>query len=455
MWAFWRRLVYGGGFATFWLMVGVVVYYANFYAPASCFDGVLNGSEVETDAGGSCIRIPASQTIPPTVAWAESFEVLPGQYNAAAYIENRNALAATPELRYRFVQYDDNGQIINEVPGSTILPPNSAYPVFEGRIDTGGRVVATTELVLEPVDIWLPATKDATQFQTTNLNLQNSDTEPRLDVMLSNTTLDDARDIEVVATIFNDAGDPVTASRTVIESFPAETSQNVVFTWRQPIARTIRSCAIPVDVLLGIDVSGSMNNDEPVPPQPLTDALAAANTFVSNLQPADRTGLVTFATEATLAQSLTPAHPSVQGAITTTVIDPAEEQGFTNTAAAITLAADQFRAGRTDASARQALVLLTDGLPTAAGEAKAATAAISAATALSDQGVDVHVIGLGAGVDAAFIQSLVSQPAFAHLAPSRADLEDIYANVTASLCEIQPSKIEVIAKTPTSFAELR
>jgi Mg-chelatase subunit ChlD len=436
-------------------MIGVVVYYANFYTPANCFDGILNGNEVEVDAGGSCIRIPGSQTIPPTVAWAESFEVLPGQYNAAAYIENRNALAATPELRYRFVQYDETGQIINEIPGSTILPPNSAYPVFEGRIDTGGRPVATTELVLEPVDMWLPATKDATQFQTIDLNLQNSDTDPRLDVALSNTTLDDARDIEVVATIFNDFGEPVTASQTFIESFPAETTQNVVFTWRQPIARTIRSCAIPVDVLLGIDVSGSMNNDVSAPPQPITDALAAANTFIDNLQPADRAGLLTFATEPTLAQPLTPAHATVQAAVTNTVIAAAEEQGLTNTAAALKLAADQFPTDRSDAMTRQAMVLLTDGLPTAEGEGDAAAAAITAAQALTAQGIDVHVIGLGAGVDTTFIQSLASQPAFAHLAPNRADLEAIYATVTASLCEVQPSKVEVIAKTPTSFAELR
>jgi Mg-chelatase subunit ChlD len=100
-------------------------------------------------------------------------------------------------------------------------------------------------------------------------------------------------------------------------------------------------------------------------------------------------------------------------------------------------------------------VLLTDGLPTAAGDIDAVAEAQSAAAALAASGADVYIVGLGQQVDQTFIRSIASDPDNAYLAPSRSDLAAIYDQITASLCEVGPTKIEVIAKTKTNFAPLR
>lgn len=453
-WAFWRRLMYGTGFATFWVFLGVLIFYFNFYQPPNCFDGFLNGTEIEIDAGGTCVRVPSGQVIQPNIVWSESFEITPGQYNAVAYVENRNQTIGTPELPYTF-SFLSNGVEVARRSGTTALPPNSVYPLFEGRVFTDNQTVTDVELTLGTAVDWLPAASIVDQLRTSDLNLLNVDTRPRLEAKLENTSLDTIRDVEVVATIFNDVGKAVAASQTFVETFFARTAQDIVFTWPNTIAKTVRSCSIPTSVLVGIDLSGSMNNDQAAPPQPVTDALAAASTFVGGLQPADRVGVVTFASEGALVQPLTDTHAAVIDLVRDLTIDPAEETGQTNTAAAFALATAELSSVRHSADARRAFVLLTDGLPTAGGTQEAITAAKRAAQTLIDSGADVYVIGLGQNVDASFIQSIASGPGQAYLAPSRSDLSAIYASITDSLCEVGPTKIEVLVKPPVTFAPLR
>jgi len=450
----WRRIWYGTGFASFWVLVGVLIYFTNFYQPANCFDGMLNGDEIETDAGGSCVRLAASSVMQPSVVWAESFEITPGQYNATAYIENRNLQAGTPELNYTFTLYS-NGTVVAERSGTTVLPPNSSYPVFEGRLFTDGQTVTDTQLVLTPPELWLPAQTGSEQFRAIDIDLQNIDARPELDVTIENTALTRAENVEVVATIFNDVGRAVTASETFIESFAPRSTQAIQFTWPNSIAKTVRSCSIPTSVILGIDLSGSMNNDQASPPQPVTDALAAASSFVGTLQPTDQVGVVTFATEAATVQTLTADQPAASALISSLTIAAESETGFTNTAAALQAASAELSSTRHDQNARRALVLLTDGLPTAAGDTDAIALATAAAADLAQSGADVYVIGLGDQVDQTFIRSIASTPANAYLAPTRADLTQIYSQITAALCEVGPTKIEVIAKTKTNFAPLR
>jgi len=453
-WAMWRRIFYGSGFASFWIAVGLLIYFTNFYQPANCFDGVLNGDEVEIDAGGSCVRLAASSVMQPNIVWAESFEITPGQYNAAAYIENRNAVAATPELRYTFTMYN-GANVVAERSGTTVLPPNSSYPIFEGRIFTDGQTITDTKLVIEPPEVWIPAMVGSEQFRTIDIDLQNIDVRPSLDVRLENTALTAAQNVEVVATIFNDVGKAVTASETFVESFDPRSTEDIQFTWPNSIAKTVRSCSIPTSVMLGIDLSGSMNNDQDNPPQPITDALAAASTFVGNLNPEDKVGVVTFATEASTAQILTSDQASVSSVVDGLTIAAASETGYTNTAAALQAAAAELGSERHSVNARRALVLLTDGLPTAQGDVDAIGLAQAAARDLALSGADVYVIGLGEQVDQTFVRSIASNSSNAYLAPSRSDLATIYAEITASLCEVGPTKIEVIAKTETNFAPLR
>jgi len=206
---------------------------------------------------------------------------------------------------------------------------------------------------------------------------------------------------------------------------------------------------------MAIDLSGSMNNDGGTPPQPVTDTLNAAGKFASSLKSKDQIALVTFASNAQLVASLSQDNQMVASTITQLTIDPIEETGFTNTLDALEVVSEEFDSPRQNPDARKVLVLLTDGLPTTAGDADIIASTEAQALLLDESGIEIYAIGLGEGVDRQFVQRLASSESNAYFAPSSVDLESIYQEITTALCESGATKIEVIAKTEALFTPLQ
>jgi Mg-chelatase subunit ChlD len=443
---------YGFGFLTFYSLIGVGVYFMYFYTPANCFDKVQNGDEIGVDCGGSCTRICSFSVEPPRVVWSKSFEIQKGQYNAVGYIENKNKFAGTPAIGYIFRLYDDIG-LITERKGTTVLPPDSTYPVFEGRVDTFGRVPTDTTLELVSADLWLPSQFGRTQFKTIDLKLVEADARPKLNVKMENTDLREIKKVEVVATIFDAMGTPLTASQTYVDLFAGRSQKDLVFTWPNPIAKTIRSCAVPTDVVIAIDLSGSMNNDGMNPPEPVTSVLTAASTFAAQLRADDRVAVVTFATAGVVKNQLSSDFSAVSASIRGLVIDPKEETGNTNTGDGLLQSKTELNSSRHNKDARSVVVLLTDGLATAPG-VDPEKYAKEQATLLKESGITLYTIGLGKGVNMDFLRALASESTFAHSAPTTATLGTIYKTITDSICEDGAARIDVIPKVTDSFAPL-
>ena len=450
-WAFWRRVQYATGLATFFLLVVGWVYMMYFHAAPTCFDGKQNGEEHGVDCGGRCTHLCAFEVKKPTVKWARSFRVTDGQYNAVAYIENTNRSAASPEVPYTFSLHDKDGLIV-ERSGTTILPPDSVYPVFESRIDTNGRVPTQTFLKLGEITKWVKAETGPEQFTVQSRTLTGADVRPRLESKIYNNSLTPVKEVEIIATIFDTRGNALTSSRTFIDDFQPRQTKTAVFTWPEPIAKTLRSCDVPTDVLLAIDLSGSMNNDGDNPPQPITSVLQAAQAFVHRLREGDQAGLVTFATKAKIQDVLTGDVQKVVNDIKKLSIDPKEEKGSTNTGDAILLATEALTSKRHNQEARKVLVLLTDGLATAPDEDPEQHALNAAATARSKD-ISIFTIGLGNNVNMDFITELASSPKQAYKALSIADIDRIYRSITAEICEDGAAIIEIIPKTDAGFSK--
>jgi Mg-chelatase subunit ChlD len=388
--------------------------------------------------------------IPPTVVWAESFKIVDGQYNAVAYIENRNIEAGTPALTFTLRLLDEQGVIV-EQKGTTVLPAGSVYPIFLGRIMTGDRIPTKTTVTFDDNLVWLPGEKGRDQFTLNSRELANVDSKPRLTAQLYNNSLDEAREVEVVATIFNAAHEPLTAAATIIDFFPGRSTQEVVFTWPEPIAKTLRSCEIPTDVVLAIDLSGSMNNDNANPPEPISSVLRAAEAFALRLKANDQIGLITYASNALVRETLTSDNERVSKVISLLAIDPKEERGTTNTGDAIKRMREELQSERHSENARKVAILLTDGLATAP-EKDPEIYAQSEAQLLKETDTTLFTIGLGAGANDAFLKTLASSDTDFYKAPTINELESIYTAITASICEDGASVIEIIPKAKTSFS---
>jgi Mg-chelatase subunit ChlD len=459
-WAIRRRLLYAGPPIIIFFVYGLTTVLLFLFGNPTCFDGRENGSETGRDCGGACVRICAYEVQPPKVIWVNSFKIFDGQYNSVAYVENINQTAGSLAVPYTITLYNGEAEVARRE-GVTELPPNTLYPIFEGRIETvNDAPITETKITLEPPEVWQPATIDREQFFTRTFELTNADVRPRLTAELDNTSIFTVDDLEVVATIFNDENQPVTASQTKVDEFLAESTQTITFTWPSPIAKTVRSCIVPTDVVMAIDLSGSMNNDNENPPQPLTDALTAASTFTRNLSENDGVGLVTFASFAELTAPLTNDADQVAREISNLAIQPAEETGFTNTLAALEVAARELNSENHNPDARRVMVILTDGLPTDPDDERRV---VEEAEALADQldlsGIEIYAIGLGEAVDRDFIRALASNNETAYFAPTGANLSTeltaIYDSITNSICETGPTRIDIIPRIQADFTPLR
>ena len=448
-WAFWRRVQYGTGFVVFLLCIALPIYFIYFVHEPTCFDGIQNGGERGIDCGGSCLLVCAADVFPPAPLWSESFKIVDGQYNAVAYVENRNIEIGAPALAYTFRLYDEAG-LITERSGTTVFPPDGVYPIFEGRIQTEGRVPTRTTIEFSDTTDWRPGNVGRDQFVLAERELVGADAMPRLIAQLTNNSLDTAEDVEIVAVIFNSQKKPLTASRTFLDEFTGRTTKEVVLTWPQPIAKTLRSCEVPTDVILGIDLSGSMNDDGGDPPQPVTSVLRSAQSFVSRLKTQDQIGVVTYATEAELRQSLTDGISAVAAFIGNLTIDPQSERGSTNTGEALKEITNELESVRHNEDARKVAIILTDGLATAPGTDPEAYA-LEQASILKSNDIELYAIGLGASVNKEFLASIATDAAHTFVAPTVSEIDGIYETITSAICEDGPSVIEIIPKPKTSF----
>ncbi len=471
MWAFWRRVQYGMGYLTFLGLIFSGVYLLYFYTPANCFDLNQNGEEIGMDCGGKCTRICAFTVAPPKVLWAKSFEIQKGQYNAVAYIENKNIKAGTPSISYTFRLYDGAGLIIERT-GTTVLPPNSTYPVFEGRINTEGRNPTETTLEIKAADMWLPSPYGRDQFKTVDLQLVEADARPKLNVKIENTDIKEAQSVEVVATIFDASGIPLTSSQTFIDTFAGRSQKDIVFTWPNPIAKTVRSCTVPSDIVIVLDRSGSMAADGGTPPEPLESAKKSAQSFVSQLRPTDKVAFLSYATEPSkpMEQILSGNVKEVITAIGKTSMGKTGTQ-YTNMGDAFTVALTELQTARHRDDARKVIIFLTDGDVTrplnAAGErdvAFAAEYAQKAADVAKTKNIIIYTIGFGdmfvgdkneIDRDANLIRSLASDSQKYFKAPTIADLESVYKQIATDICEDGAARIDVIPKVTKAFAPLQ
>lgn len=449
IWAYRRRMTIIGTFATLVFLLLVFLFFKFIYAAPNCFDNSRNGDERGVDCGGSCLRICAIDTQAPVVRWVQSFKIVDGQYNAVAYIENPNVVASTPMLGYTITLADANG-VITERIGTTILPPDNVYPIFEGRIMTGSRVPTKTTITLSTPDLWLPAVQAREQFSLVDRGgIKNADAAPTLQSSLKNNGLVPAKNVEIVTTVFGADNTPLTASRTFVD-FDPETVTDVVFTWPEPIATTIRSCEVPTDVILAIDLSGSMNNLGGVPAEPLATVKKAAESFVNRLGRNDRVGVVTFATNASMVASLTPNPARVSPVISRLDIAPAEETGSTNSGAGLALALQEFSSDRHNPDARKVLVLLTDGL-TNEPEPDPEVFALSQARVLIDNQVEIYTIGIGEEINTTFLRNMASSPDNMFTTLSTEQIDRIYRTITEDICEVGAARIDILPKSDTFF----
>jgi Ca-activated chloride channel family protein len=175
------------------------------------------------------------------------------------------------------------------------------------------------------------------------------------------------------------------------------------------LAEPVQQVRVPKEaatVMMVIDVSASMDATD-VSPSRLEAATAAAKTFVADLPPQVRVGLVSFDRIARVVASPTVDHQAVLDGIDRLILGTGTATGEAIYTALDALAAANDTAGAAATThGGSAIVLLSDGVPTVGRPV------LGAAQDAADQGVPISTIAFGTPDGTVTVQGrLVSVPA--------------------------------------------
>lgn len=444
-WAKSRKFLYTVSIVGFLVLASGLTWFKYFYEAPNCFDGKRNGSELGIDCGGNCKRLCESQVTPLVVKWSKFFKTRNGEYNIVAYVENPNRVIGVSELDYEFVFYDASGNEFEKITGRTYAAPNSAFPVFEGPIFLSAEPAEMKfDFIGDPYFTVLEDKEIPLKVESTTL--MASETRPRLSALLLNDSIETLRDIDAVALIMDSTGEAIAASRTALRRMSRDERERIVFTWPESFKEEFKTCALPSTSVLAIDRSGSMQFDGKNPPQPLTDALAAAQIFVRNLSEDDRIGVVSYGTNSTIDLGISYDKNSALDTVKNLVILDEDEWGYTNIGAAIKNAHEEILSNLDENDERNVIVLLTDGVANWPQDPGGEVYAESQAALAKKDNITIYTIGLGEDLNRESLSIIATAPNYYFEAVTADDLAGIYREIGAAVCSYGPSLVEIIPR---------
>jgi len=202
----------------------------------TCTDGKQNGDETGLDCGGSCQLACTIQVDKLSVIWSRAFEVVPGRYNAVAYLENHNKDVVINSISYRFRFADKDNVYIGKREGTSYIPPSGKFAIFEPAIDLGSSVPVYTsfEFTQEPTWINVPGEKvNQLKILVSDIKLENEDTSPKLSAVVKNNSLFQIPEVNIVAILYDEKGNIVSSSKTYLDVMDGEEIKTINFTWPQ------------------------------------------------------------------------------------------------------------------------------------------------------------------------------------------------------------------------------
>jgi len=212
-WAQNRRILILSGIFMIFAVIGFAVYTFVFFKPPTCFDGLQNGIEEGIDCGGTCKLVCSFQATEPNILWSRAFKISDGVYNITGLIENPN-FDVKLDGTYKFEAYNSENLLIEEVFGDVTVYPAEKKPIFEATVLTGfqdiSRVLSKAEQLEQSVFV-------------TSRSLENTDTDPKLEVELVNRGIVPKRNLSVTAVLHDATGNVVQSEEiTKIEVYISE-----------------------------------------------------------------------------------------------------------------------------------------------------------------------------------------------------------------------------------------
>ena len=236
-WASKRQFKYFSGFVLVLLLIIFIIIYPLIFKKATCFDNKQNNDETGVDCGGSCSLMCKSDISDPVVLWSRAFPVTGTNYNLLAFVENRNKNAGVVSASYEFRIYDTNNNLLGRREGTTFIPPNQQFAIFEPRFDAGQSQIKTVTFEFSPSLVWvkkLPTTQTL-PIHVNNVVFDNNKDTPSLSATVTNDSIYDIPEFDVISILYDADHNAINVSKTHKSKLLSNSSLPVIFTWPEAI----------------------------------------------------------------------------------------------------------------------------------------------------------------------------------------------------------------------------
>lgn len=465
-WSQKRKILYALSFAGVVILLAAYPTYQLINKAPTCFDQKQNGTETGVDCGGGCALVCASDVKPPHAVWAKVFPINGQTYDIGAYVENTNVNAGVKSARYTIRVLDGAGQTLVEKKGATELTPESRVLLFETGVTFPG-TPDRVELSFDTADLtrWTKATTAPSPVVTKNQIFKNADTKPRFDAVLVNTdSVNEVTNLTLSAIIYDTQRNPTAVSKTFVDRIAKGGEQNIFFTWPSRITKHARGemCTIPVDTMIVLDRSGSMDVGHKNPPEPLETAKNVAKLYTGLVGVVDKVGLVSFADTPSnpIDHELSSDKNSTETSLSAIAIKKGGLQN-TNLGDALKVAIAELQSIRHTVGTKQAIIAITDGntaRPVGPMVSKNKQYAEDYAAGIAEDArksaIGIYAIGIGKSINEAFLRDRIGGDTTHYFSTSTPEtLQTIYKNVSGIVCPQENFITEIVVTPRAIFAE--
>ena len=239
-WAQQRKATYMLSFLSILIVTFLIIAYVFFNKAPTCFDGIKNQGEAGIDCGGPCSILCKAGYVNPKILWTAKSKVLAsGTYNILVYAENPNIDAGVYSAGYSLKLYDQSGNLLSEKLGTTYIPPNNRFAIFVDGINIYDKVPARIDFSFADSLVWQKIADNESGINTFSKDLQNVDTKPKFLVTVQNTTLNQFKNIEAIAILYDKNNNAVAFSKTKLDVLDKNSTADIVFTWPEAFSNPI------------------------------------------------------------------------------------------------------------------------------------------------------------------------------------------------------------------------
>jgi hypothetical protein len=230
-WSEKRKFIYASVAVLFVIGVIGVPSFLLLYKAPTCFDGKMNGNEKGIDCGGKCTRLCQDNFLPPSVAWTRLEMVVPGVYNSVAYIINPNTEGEAKNVPYHMAIYDQNGMLIIDQKGKVTIPPHRNTLAFSGLIRIGNSIPSKVLFEFTNRPDWYKKIDSLSAIEVLEKDYREEGDNSSLRVALKNNSVKNIGRLNVFVVLYDNAGNAVGFSKTIVDEIPARSTVVAPFTW--------------------------------------------------------------------------------------------------------------------------------------------------------------------------------------------------------------------------------